>query len=128
LTTKIHIVVDALGNPIRLQITGGQTHDSVPATDLIEGLFAIHVVADKAYDTDYIINKIKQQGAIPVIPPKRNRRDQRSYDAHIYKGRHLVACFFCKIKEFRRVATRYEKLATTFLAMATIASCLIWMR
>jgi transposase len=59
-------------------------------------LFAIHVVADKAYDADYIINKIKQQRAILVIPPKRNRRDQRSYDAHIYKDRHLVACFFCK--------------------------------
>ena len=92
---------------------------------MIEGLFAIHVVADKAYDADYIINKIKQQRAILVIPPKRNRRDQRSYDAHIYKDRHLVACFFCKIKEFRRVATRYEKLATTFLAM--VSQRALWM-
>ena len=63
-----------------------------------------------------------------MIPPKKNRRVQREYDRHLYKERHLVECFFCKIKEFRRIATRYEKLARTFLTMLTIASCLIWLR
>jgi len=128
LTTKIHAVVDALGNPIRLKITGGQVHDIVPAAELIEGIAADHVGADKAYDAQNFIDFILKQGATPVIPPKKNRRIQRGYDRHLYKERHLIECFFCKIKEFRRIATRYEKLARTFLTMLTIASCLIWLR
>lgn len=128
MTTKIHAVVDALGNPIRLKRTGGQVHDIVPAAELIEGIAADHVGADKAYDAQNFIDFILKQGATPVIPPKKNRRVQRGYDRHLYKERHLIECFFCKIKEFRRIATRYEKLARTFLTMLTIASCLIWLR
>jgi len=128
LTTKIHAVVDALGNPLQLKLTGGQVHDSAPAVELIEGLTAEHVIADKAFDAQHIVDAIVKQGAVPVIPPRKNRRDQRAYDKHLYKERHLVECFFCKIKEFRRVATRYDKLEITYLTMVTIASCLIWLR
>ena len=128
LTTKIHAVVDSLGNPIRLKLTGGNAHDSVPALELIEGLTAYNVIGDKAYDAQTIIELIKTQGSNPVIPPKKNRIEQREYDKHLYKERHLVECFFCKLKEFRRIATRYEKLSVTYLAMVTIASCLIWLR
>jgi transposase len=128
LTTKIHALVDALGNPLHLQLTGGQVHDSVPALSILSGHTAQHVIADKAYDVDAIVAEVERLGATAVIPPKRNRRQQRPYDKHLYKERHLVECFFCKIKEFRRVATRYEKLAITFLAMVTIAACLIWLR
>ena len=128
MTTKIHAVVDALGNPVRLLLTGGQTHDSVPARKLLSGIIAEYVLADKAYDTDSLLVDVENRGITAVIPPRRNRRVQREYDKHLYKERHLIECFFCKLKEFRRVASRYEKLGSTFLAMVTIAACLIWMR
>ena len=86
MTTKIHAVVDALGNPIRLKITGGQVHDIVPAAELIEGIAADHVGADKAYDAQNFIDFILKQGATPVIPPKKNRREQREYDRHLSKS------------------------------------------
>ena len=117
-----------MGNPVRLKLTGGQVHDSVPALELIEGLAVEHVIADKAYDADAIVAAVERRGAIAVIPSRRNRFRQRSYDSHLYKERHLVECFFCKLKDFRRIATRYEKLAQTFLAMVIITSCLIWLR
>ena len=120
--------MDALGNPVRLLLTGGNTHDSVPALELIRALKATHYIGDKAYDCNALIASIEQRGAVAVIPSKRNRREQRPYDAHLYKERHLVECFFCKLEEFRRIATSYEKLKVTFLAMVTIASCLIWLR
>ena len=100
----------------------------MPAIELIEGLATEQVIADKAYDADAIVVAVEQRGAITVIPPKRKRLRQRAYDAHLYKERHLVECFFCKLKDFRRIATRYEKLAQTFLTMVTIASCFIWLR
>ena len=128
LTTKIHAVVDALGNPVRVRLTAGNVNDCIPALELIGCLPAKNVIADKAYDVQYIIDHILSQGSNPVIPPKKNRVEKREYDKHLYKERHLVENFFCKLKEFRRVATRYEKLAATFLAMVNIASCLIWLR
>ena len=109
-------------------LTGGHVHDSVPAAGLIDGLRAEFVLADKAYDAERLAAKIIDQGSIPVIPSISSRRVQRVYDKHIYKERHLIECFFCKIKEFRRIATRYEKLAATFMTMVAIASCLIWLR
>ena len=117
-----------MGNPVRLKLTGGQVHDCAPAIELIEGLSIEHVISDKAYDADAIVAAVERRGAIAVIPSKRNRLRQRSYDTHLYKERHLVECFFCKLKDFRRIATHYEKLAQTFLAMVTIASYLIWLR
>jgi transposase len=79
-TIKIHAVVDSLGNPIRLKLTGGNAHDSLPALELIEGLTADNVIADKAYDAQTIIELIKAQGSNPVIPPKKDRIEQREYD------------------------------------------------
>ncbi len=128
LTTKIHAVVDGLGNPIRVHLTAGNVNDCVPAVQLIGCLAAENVIADKAYDAQNIIDHILNQGSNPVIPPKKNRHEKREYDKHLYKERHLVENYFCKLKEYRRVATRYEKLAATFLAMVTIASCLIWLQ
>jgi transposase len=128
LTSKIHAAVDALGNPVKILLTGGQTHDSVVATELLENIEAEHVIADKAYDVNAILEEIEGRGSIPVIPAKKNRLKQRFYDKHLYKERHLVENFFCKIKECRRVATRYEKLAVTFSSMVLLAACLIWLR
>ena len=113
---------------MHLRITGGQIHDSGPALAMLGDFQAQYFIADKAYDVDAIVTEVMRRGMTVVVPPRRNRRDQRLYDAHWYKERHAIECFFCKIKDFRRVATRYEKLAKTFLAMVTIAACLIWLR
>ena len=127
MTTKIHAVVDALGNPLRILLTAGNVHDIVPATSLIEGLLGDKLLADKAYDANKLIDLAIQQQMEVVIPPTVRRQVQRDYDRHVYKERHLVECFFEKLKEFRRVATRYDKLSITFKASVMIAACLIWL-
>lgn len=128
MTTKIHAVVDALGNPLRICLTGGHVHDILPAYDLISGLSAEYLLADKAYDAEGFIKLAQSQGSVVVMPPKKNRREQWDYDQHIYKERHLVECFFAKLKKYRRIATRYDKLARTFRAVVIIAACLIWLQ
>jgi transposase len=95
---------------------------------LISGLSAGFLLTDKAYDADAFINLALSQGSHVVIPPKSNRRDQRDYDRHIYKERHLVECFFAKLKSFRRISTRYDKLAQSFKAAVMIAACLVWLQ
>jgi len=125
-TTKIHAVVDALGNPIRIELTEGQVHDVTRASSLITGFEGANILADKGYDADALIQQIESQGCIPVIPSKRNRTKIRPYDRDTYKERHLVENFFQKIKRFRRVAMRFEKLATRFLAMVHLASIMVW--
>ena len=89
-------------------------------------IWANRLLGDKAYDADQFIAQV-HQGRKIVILPKRNRQEMRDYDRHIYKERHLVECFFAKIKQCRRVATRYEKLALTFKAVVMIAACLVWL-
>jgi transposase len=128
LTTKIHAVVDGLGNPIRIHLTGGNVNDIVPAGQLIAGLEAEMTIADKAYDANWFTDLIRKQGSQVVIPPTKNRLDQRGYDKHLYKERHLVECFFAKIKVFRRISTRYDKLAVTFKAAVLIAACMVWLQ
>ena len=113
---------------MRIHLTGGNVHDIVPACDLITGLHSDQTIADKAYDADQFLDLAREQGSEIIVPPKSNRLEQREFDRHIYKERHLVECFFAKIKSFRRVSTRYEKLAVTFRTMVLIASCLVWMQ
>ena len=125
MTTKIHAVVDALGNPIRIKLSAGNVHDIVPANGMISGLHSSFVLADRAYDCDRLIDLAKSQGSIIVIPPRSNRVDQRDYDRHIYKERHLVECFFAKIKKYRRVSTRYDKLEKMYKAAVMIAACMV---
>ena len=96
LTTKVHALVDALGNPLRIGLTGGNVHDIVPAPDLVSSQSADNLLGDKAYDADQFIAQVQSQGIKIVIPPKRNRQEMRDYDRHIYKERHLVECFFCQ--------------------------------
>lgn len=105
-STKIHIAVDALGNPLRLVLTSGECHDSTQAAVLIEGLEAQAVIAAKGYDADDFIESVTKTGAQAVIPPRRNRKEQRDYDKHLYRERHLVECFINKIKHYRRVFSR----------------------
>ena len=106
----------------------GQENDSRRAEDLIEGLSPGHVLADRAYDADRFHDAILEAGATPVIPPKRNRRVQHGYDKDIYKERNRIERFFNRIKHFRRVATRYDKLLANFMGFVTLAAIVIQLR
>jgi transposase len=118
-----------LGNPLRFQLTGGQAHDSVKGCDLLRTLKLAkkQVLADRAYDTNAIRALLEKQQAIPIIPSKKNRHVQPEYDRDLYKERHLVECFFNKVKHYHRLATRYDKLPCTFKAFLTLASIMIWL-
>lgn len=109
-------------------LTAGNVHDIVPATSLIEGIRGNKILADKAYDANKLIELANAQHMEVVIPSRSGRIEQRNYDRHTYKERHLVECFFEKLKEFRRVATRYDKLSIAFKASVMIAACLIWLQ
>ncbi len=127
MSTKIHAAVDALGNPVRLLLTAGQASEYGQANALIEGFDAGFVLADKGYDSNNFIEIIEDTGAIPVIPPRSNRNEAREYDKHLYKERNLVERLFQKLKHFRRIATRYERLAQNYLSMLHIVAALIWL-
>jgi transposase len=129
LTTKIHVVVDAQGLPIRFGLTAGQAHDGKIVDALLDHLGPRTIVlADRAYDADRIRELIHERGATPNIPPKSNRRWKPCYSKRLYRERNLIERFFSKLKHFRRVATRYDKLAANFLAMVQLASMRLWLR
>ncbi len=94
---------------------------------LIEGFDVGAVLADKGYDANHVLEYLAQRGIQAVIPPKANRVEQREYDRHAYKDRNLVERFFCRLKQFRRIATRYEKLARNFFGMLSLACAYIWL-
>ena len=119
--------MDALGNPIRLILTAGQVADITQGTALIERFDAGAVIADKGYDSDALVQRIEEAGAQAIIPPRSNRKTPRAVDWHRYKARNLVERFFCRLKQFRRLATRYEKLATRFNAFLQLACAYIWL-
>ncbi|WP_373687453.1 IS5 family transposase [Acetobacter sp. P5B1] len=125
LTTKIHAICDAPGNPVELGITPGQDGDITQAEPLLENIDPDAFLADKAYDADRLINRLIQRGITPVIPPKRNRTTQRKTDFALYREQNLTERFFNKIKKFRAIATRYDKLKSTFLAAVQFASIII---
>jgi transposase len=86
------------------------------------------VIADKGFDADErVIEPLRKAGKTPVIPPKRNRKTPRDYDKHLYKARHLIENFFCRLKQFRAIATRYDKTARNFLAAIHLAAAIIWL-
>lgn len=128
LTTKIHACVDALGHPIRLLLTPGQASEYGQAQALIDGFSAEYVVADKGYDANEFIETIEKSGATPVVPPRSHRKAKRNYDKELYKERNLVERFFMKIKNFRRIATRYERLERNYMAMLNIAALTLWLK
>lgn len=128
MSTKIHALVDALGNPVGLFLTGGQAHDLLGADHLLASMQAGTLIADKAYDADErVLLPLAAAGKTAVIPPKANRRSPRRYDRHLYKARHLVENFFAKLKQFRAIATRYDKTARNFLAAVNLAASFIWL-
>ena len=127
-STKVHASVDDLGNPLRFIPTTGQEHDVTQAGALIDDIDCERVVADKGYDSDAFREYVEQSGTMAVIPPKTNRKRRYWYDEHIYKERHLVECFFSKVKQFRRVFSRFDKLADAYLSFLHIAATLIWLK
>jgi transposase len=129
LTSKVHAVVDANGLPVRLGLTPGEAHDNQLCPALLAGLRPrAMVLADRGYDADWIRAFIAQQGAWANIPPKVNRKDPICFSPHLYRARNLVERFFNKIKQCRRIATRYDKLAANYLAFIKLASIRLWRR
>ena len=128
LSTKIHLAVRGLGCPVRFALTAGQKGDAPQADALIEGLPAEVVMADAAYDSDRLRQAIAQKGAMAVIPNNPSRARKYPLDKHLYAQRHLIECCFSKLKQFRRVATRFEKTARNYRAVVTIAAIVLWLR
>ncbi len=127
-STKLHCATDALGNPLKLILTPGQRNDVTQAEELLDDLEGERVIGDKGYDAQVVLDKVEEMGAEAVIPPKANRKEQREYDKEFYKERHLIEVFFNKIKHYRRVFSRFEKLARNYLAFCQFTAVLIWLR
>ena len=127
-TTKIHVIVDALGNPLALSLTGGQVHDITQAETLTAEIQAEALLADKGYDSDKYVASLEVRAIKPVIPPKANRKVKRDCDFALYAERNLVERFFQFIKQFRGIATRYEKTARNFLAGLQLVCALAWLK
>ncbi len=127
-STKIHVNVDALGNPLRFRLTAGQRHDITQAPELVKGYQSAYVIADTAYDAQDFLECVEDCGAIAVIPPRANRKQQREYDKYLYKERHAVECLIGKMKHYRRVFSRFEKLASRYLGFLSFVGALIWLR
>lgn len=109
-------------------MTGGEAADCLQAVALLEGESTDAVLADKGYDAGYIVEKVNAMSAEPVIPPKSNRKKSRTFDKFLYKERNLIERMFGKMKQFRGVATRYNKLAISFLAFLQVAGILLWLK
>ena len=125
LTTKILALTDALGNLVRVVLLPGQRYGTVGVAPLIKGIEFNGLIADKALNANWIIAELNQRGAKIVISQKVNRRAPLDLDRDVYKWRHLIENFFCKLKEFKRVAMRSCKTDTSFVAMIYLSSALI---
>jgi len=128
LSTKIHALVDALGNTVGFYLTGGEAHDLVGADQLLPTMQADTLIADKAFDADErVIQPLAAAGKVAVIPPRANRQLSRSYDRDLFKARHLIENFFARLKQFRAIATRYDKTKRNFLAAIQLVAAVIWL-
>jgi transposase len=129
LSTKINAVVDDAGLPIRLALTPGQASDKQAAVGLIESLSRTSdLIADRGYDAKALVDLAAAKGTRAHIPTQKDRKQQRSIEPSIYRKRNLVERFFNRLKHFRRVATRFDKLARNFLAAVALASVRLWAR
>jgi transposase len=129
LTTKIHALVDANGLPIGLKLTEGQAHDGKSAEDMLAAISAGQILlADRAYDSDALRQRLDEKGAWANVKPMPGRKNIPAFSSFLYRYRNLVERFFNKLKHFRAVATRYDKLPENYLASVKLASARIWMR
>ncbi len=127
-SSKIHITVDALGKPLRFRLSPGQAHDIKQASELLRGFAFQRVIADRSYAAKDFVDSLLERGIEVVIPPHQRAKEQREYDRWLYRKRHLVECFINKIKHFRRVFSRYEKLDTSYLGFLHFVGTLVWLR
>lgn len=127
-TTKIHVAVDGLGNPLVFVVTGGERHDLTQAEQLIADWKeeSTKVIGDKGYDANGLIEKIGESQA--VIPSKKSRKVAREYDKHLYKERHLIECFFHKLKQYRHLFSRFDKLARNYMSFLYFVGALFWLK
>ncbi len=121
-TTKVHAAVDALGNPLKFTLTQGQRSDITQAKMLLEGYEPQAFIGDKGYDSQPFLDELKERDIEIVVPPRKNRKEQRDYDRNLYKDRNKVERFFNRIKHYRRIATRYDKTARNYLAFVHVAA------
>ena len=128
MTTKIHMLVDMLGRPLRFRLAPGQQHDLVQAPAMIEGFTAEALLADTAYDSRAFREAVQAIGAEPVIPSNPTRKHPFGYDRELYRLRNRIERCFNKLKHFRRFATRYDRRDTNFLAFIHLAAAMLWMR
>jgi len=124
LTTKLHVACDALGNPVRFILTPGQHADVRYADALTEGIAAEAVIADRGYDSATLVSRIEASGAEAVIPPRKTNKYQRPYDANLYADRNKIERLIGRLKQHRRVATRYDKTAASYLGFVYVAATL----
>ncbi len=125
---KIHITVDALGNPLCFKLTGGERHDITQAYHLVDFFPFDHLIADRGYAAQDFVDYLNMNNIDPVIPPHQCAKVKRDYDEWLYRERHLVECFINKIKHFRRVFSRFDKLDRSFLGFLHFVGTLIWLR
>ena len=122
------MIADALGNPLSFTLTGAEQADITQAQPLLETVEAPQaVIADKGYDADALVESIEQAGPEVIIPPRSNRLTPRAFDQHRYRARHLIENLFARFKQFRRLATRYEKLSAHYAAFVILASICLWL-
>lgn len=122
-TTKIHVITDLLGRPAIIRLTAGNVSDIHVAGDLVAAAGPLKcLIADKGYDANALRNKLRADGARPVIPGRINRKRTIRYDHKRYRDRWRIEAAFCRLKDFRRVATRYDKLAANFLSAVALAT------
>ena len=125
--TKIHAIADAKGRLLSILLSGGQAHDCPPAQRLIRRTKAAQkLLGDKAYDSAELRSWLGGRGTKPVIPNKSNRKQPFRFDRKSYKQRHRIENAFCRLKDFRRVATRYDRLARNFLASVCLVAAIVW--
>ncbi|HBD7315635.1 TPA: IS5 family transposase, partial [Legionella pneumophila] len=127
-TTKIHALVDGLGNPIKFILTGGHRNDITQAAELLQEQHDTVVLADKGYDSQALIDTLEEQGCSAVIPSRKSAKKPRKIDTEQYKERFLIETFFSKIKHFRRIFSRFDKTTSAFAGFLHFAGALIWMR
>jgi len=126
-TTKIHALTDDLGRPRALVVTAGNTHDLVGAAEVLRrSPTPTRLLADRAYDARKLRDWLTARGVEPVIPPNPTRKHPYAWDAEAYKARNLVERMFCRLKDFRRIATRYDKRADNFLSAVMLAATVTW--
>lgn len=127
-TTKIHALVNGLGLPLKFILTGGQRNEITQALGLLEGISYTTVLADKGYDSNGLVSLLEERNCLVVIPPRSNRKNPRVYDQELYKERHLIECFFGKMKHFRGIFSRFDKMKNVYLSFLCLAGALLWLR